>query len=394
MYKKVFAATALMVFLLVNTMAQSPLSGFGEQPKEFSKLIERGNFTPSATLTKEVANFQSFKKGWLVNFNLNVFIGSYYDQIRAGVNPPPPSIFNLKYVNVDAWADSAIAHGINYIVVTFENEYGFKLWNSRTPYNMKRINLPIKPGGFMSPFYDDYDVQNNFDTGLVKRVVTTFRSRGIEVIPYINSVGDYNVLGGGLPNTNIPESRIMEFINYKSRLLQEQILTFNFHYVWIDYAASVPAGLAQAFYNAVKSVDSTCQVIGNVLGTSEYGRWPFDIASTEEHSLYASNTFYQSDTYVHNGTTYYAGQELVATPYGEMSQWYYYDQKVSYLPGENPFTNKPPWYSMLETDKIKFQGIVTSSRKFSRPFLAAVFIDRNGVLVPATLDYLRQIDFK
>ncbi len=389
--------TFLIIWLIcgcTTSQSQNLFSSSGEQPLDFSKLIERENFTPSTTLTKEIANFQSFKKGWLVNFNLNVFIGSYGEQIKAGVNPPPPLTYNLKYANVDAWADSAVADGINYIVVTFENEYGFKLWNSRTPYKMKRISMPIKPGGFLSPFYDDYDVQNNFDTGLVKRIVTTFRARGIEVIPYINSVNDYNVLGGSLPNTNIPESRIIEFINYKCRLLQEQILTFNFHYVWLDYAASVPVGLAQAFYNAVKSVDSTCQIIGNVLGTSADGRWPFDIASTEEHALYASNTFYKSDTYVHNGTTYYGGQELVATPYGEMSQWYYYDQQVSYLPGENPFTNKPPWYSMLETEKIKFQGIVTSGRNYSRPFLAAVFVDRAGVLVPATLNYLRQIKFK
>src|SRR4051812_1056775 len=78
--------------------SQKPLSGSGEPSNEFSKLVERGNFTPSTILTKEVANFQSFKKGWLVNFNLNVFSGSYGDQIRAGVNPPSPSIFNLKNV--------------------------------------------------------------------------------------------------------------------------------------------------------------------------------------------------------------------------------------------------------------------------------------------------------
>ncbi len=360
-------------------------------PPDFSVLINNGTFSPSTTLTSYVNQYQNYQKGWLINLNMNPFLGSYVNAVGAGINPPDPAMFNIKNLDVARWADSAVAHDIDYVVITIINEWGFKLWRSKTPYNMATIKLG---NGYLSPYYNDYSVTDGADTSIVSKIVTEFRSRGIEPVPYINSVTDFNVLHGNIPHASITTARQNEYINYMCRLMQEMIITFGFKYIWIDYAANLPAGLSQAYYNAIKSADPTCQVIGNALGETNFSRYPYDIASTEEHAIYSGSIGYRTTSKAYGGTTYYVGQEIVATPYGNMSQWYYYDSLVRYLPTVNPFTGNPPWTNLTETSASTFQNLlVNPSKTYQKPFLAAVIVDRNGVLYEPNLTYLRNLNF-
>ncbi len=94
---------------------------------------------------------------------------------------------------------------------TIVNEYGFKLWNSVTPYNMSQITLN---DGFLSPYYPVYGASPTYsDVSLVQEFVTQCRAANIEPLPYINSVHDFNVLHGFYSNGQMPASRQNQWVN-------------------------------------------------------------------------------------------------------------------------------------------------------------------------------------
>lgn len=383
----------ILLFLFASCSKAQQFLGVEYNPP-FATLIDNGNFAPATSQTPELAKFEAFRYGWFFNLNMNEFQGSYVNAINAGAPPSPASRFTAQNVNVAKWADSAAAAGVDYAMLTVINEYGFKLWPSKTPYNMEQISMNLPTGPFTSPYYPEYSVLPDYaDTAIVAKFVTEFRARGIEPVFYINSVNDYNILGGWIPRDGVTAQRQNEWINYMCRLMQEMIIRFGVKYLWIDYGAAIPADIPQRYYNAVKSVDPGCMIIGNVGGDASFLRFPYDIQSHEEHALDLGSTAYQSSSRTHGGVTYYIPQEIISTPYRDMSQWYYYCIGVDYLPTVSPYTNQPPWYNLEATSISYFQGLANVAYTHNVPLMVAVLVDCNGNMLQSNLNFFHQINF-
>jgi hypothetical protein len=347
------------------------------------ELVEGGAFAPSTSATAAVTAYKNFDYGWLICYGMNSYAGYYWGQQgSATYNPLPASTWDNPQVNVRAWADSAQAHGVQYAVLTVVNEFGFCLFPSQADYNMSPTTLST---GQQSPYRPyPYSVAANpgNDQTIVDSFVYLMRERGIEPIPYVCLFTELNLADGA--TTNLSGTRLAEFENYYSRVLQELVVKYDFNYVWLDYAGAMPAGTCQKFYNAVKSIDPTVAVVGNAIGETDFAKYPYDLASIEEYAVYGGNTSYQLTTQAHGGTTYYCPREIVATPYGTHSQWYDYDTEVLL---------DPPYPLLVKQTVGEFQGIVDAARAYACPFLAAMLVTRDGRLLQDNLDFLRQIDF-
>jgi hypothetical protein len=360
---------------------------------DFNTLVDGGTFTPATSLTANVQQYRDYDYGWLIHYGINTYNGHWADQ-RTQV-PPPPSAFNPTSVNVAAWADSALAHGLDYAGLTVINEYGFLLYNSQVAYNMERIAL----GAGYSPYYEaPYCVQPGYDTAILSKFVTEFSSRGIEPMFYFGYGGNMNLFqySTGVMWDIADAGREELVIQYYCKVAQELARKWpRVKYYWVDLAATgFPTGAIQRLYNAFKSINPDIVVIGNALGESDFARFPYDIGSVEEYIAYGNPSYVSGNTLSHVGTTYHIPREIVGTPYSDYSQWYYYDELCPDQPVNNPFTGVPPYVKMQAVSTATFQGLVDVARGANRPFLAVMMVDRDGNLVQATKDYYRHIDFQ
>ena len=331
--------------------------------------------TPSTTRTAEVKKYEDWRYGWIIHYGINQYNGHWASQF--GQQPPNPSIFTATNVDVDSWVEKALEAGIDYAVLTITNEYGFQLFPHTIPYNITGWNPP----------YPYYCVPPTADQHIVDKFVTKFRAAGIEPIPYFSYVtnsnlrqpSDYPTTFGIMSGTTREQA-----ISFYERLLEEIHTRFNFNYYWFDLADAPYNDVQQRLYDKLKSLNSNIVIMGNNIGEANFERYPYDMGSTEEYAIYGGNVNYQNKLRVKNGIIYYVGQEIVGTPYGSNSQWYYYD---------NLCPVQPPYTKMLAQSKAQFQGIVDKARDVNIPFLSLMMVDRNGDLVQETIDYLADINF-
>lgn len=361
-------------------------------PRDYNVLLDNGAFSPSTTLTAAVNKYQSFKYGWLIDYTMSTYNGHWADQRTQ--TPPPASMFSIANVDVREWAQRAKRAGVQYAGLSVFTEYGFLLYPSEVQYNMTRISL----GAGFSPYYTDpYCIQPGNDLNIVSKFVTEMKAQDIEPVCYFGFGGNSNLVqiaSGLLWDAAIDAGRKELFVQYYCKVIQEIIGKFGFKYIWVDMAATgFPAGAIQRLYNAAKSQDPTVTIIGNVIGETDFSRYPYDIQSTEEYIAYNNPSIITANTRNHGGTNYYVGQEIVGTPYDEFSQWFYYDELCPDQPVNNPFTGNPPYVKMKAATVATFQGLVNVAKTNNRPFFAAMLVDRYGKLVTDTENYLSLIDF-
>jgi hypothetical protein len=282
---------------------------------------------------------------------------------------------------------------VDYAALTVLTEYGFLLYNSEVDYNMEQTTV----GATLSPYYPDgYCVQPGYDTSIVTKFVSEFDAAGIEPVFYFGYGGNMNlanVSSGLMWDASISSERKELIIQYYCKVAQEMARKWpRVKYYWIDLAATgFPSGAIQRLYNAFKSINPNIVIIGNAMGESDFSRFPYDIASIEEYIAYGNTSFVSGTTLSYGGTSYYVPREIVGTRYSDYSQWYYYDELCPDQPVNNPFTGTPPYVKMQGEDLTTFQGLVNVGRTADRPFLNAVFVDRDGNLVQQTLDDARHV---
>lgn len=365
-------------------------------PPDYNTQIDKGTFVPTDSASGAmygVARHKVFKYGWLICYGMNTYNGHFWDE--ANQVPPPATMFNTTNVNVQKWADTAAVHGIQYAALTVMNEYGFMLWPSEVQYNMPRISLS---SGF-SPYYTaPYCVQTGTaDTTIVTKFVNGFAAKGIEPVFYVAVAWNQNLrqVSSGQLWPGIDSTRQELFVQYYCKVVQELARKYpKVKYFWLDMAAPMPQANVQRIYNAIKSVNPTITVIGNVQNDASFAKFPYDVASVEEYIAYNSPGIVASNYRSFGGTTYYIGQEIVGTPYSTYSQWYYYDDLCPDQPVTNPLGTPAGYVKMSAVAPSTFQGLVNNAYGYNRPFLAAMLVDRNGNLVQENLDYLRQIIFQ
>lgn len=365
----------------------------GVRTLDYNVLIDRGTFEPSETLTDNVSQYINYDYGWLIDFTMSTYNGHWADQRTE--TPPAPADFDITNVNVEQWAIEAEARGVQYAPLTVFTEYGFLLYPSEVNYPMSQISL----GSGLSPYYTDpYCVQPGADQRILDKFVREFDERGIEPCFYFGFGGNSNlaqITSGNMWDAAISDARKELFVQYYCLVAQELARKWpRVKYYWVDMAQTgFPANALQRLYNAFKSINPDIVIIGNAVGETDFGRYPYDVASVEEYIAYGNPSFVSGNTLSHSGTTYYIPREIVGTPYSDYSQWYYYDEFVLDPPVNNPFTGMPPYVKMQSVSTATFQGLVDVARAANRPFLAAMLVDRDGVLVQDNLDFLDTIYF-
>jgi hypothetical protein len=337
---------------------------------------------PAIIQTPGVKKYEDFRYGWIIDFAMNCFSGYPSTLVHDGAPAPPPETFNVTNVNVAAWAEAARARGVDYAMLSVLNEYGFAMYDTHVEHNMTVV----------TPTHAKYGIQPGFDTHVTQKFVTEFRNRGIEPVAYINYVGnvnmpDYTTFSG------ITGLRREETIVYYENLLKEIATRFDFKYYWFDVADTPHPDVQQRLYDAVKSITPDASIVGNALGETSFARFPYDLESTEEHAVYDGNHNYRTKTRTHTGTDYYVGQEIIATPYSEFSEWYYIDDECPYQPQFSPFDGTTPWVKLQQQDPALFQGLINEAHLYNIPFCSLMMVNRAGNLVADTLDYLDGMDF-
>jgi hypothetical protein len=358
-------------------------------------IVDKGNFYPSAIRTPEVQRYESLTKGALICWNYASYYGGPWDTLLNKDLPPAPrTLVDCKNVDVDTWIKTLANQGFDYVVYTIQEEQGFSMWESRVPRNFAPTNLPtgLNGGNFISPRSPDgpFGIRSGVaDTHILDKLVVACKKYKVELAFYMNLIGNIEVFNGQFSYNNhqlIEYPRYKEYIDYQCRLIQEILIRWPVNYLWYDKASPVSAEFSQATYNAAKAINSKVVIIGNHTGEYNFseGRFPYDIGSTEEYSLFAGNTSYQTTTRTYNGQTYYVGQEFVLTPHLN-SQWYSYDD-LNVI----QFPNKPYLQFQPKTD---FQRLLDLAKEANRPVLVNILIDRQGKLVQKTLDYMSQLNF-
>ena len=345
---------------------------------------------PSYILTPQVDFYQKKKYGWLICYGMNTFYGHFWSVRNTGSAPPASTMFNTANVDVESWAIKAKEAGVQYAALTVQNEYGFCLWSSNVSFsNVPQVSIN---GRIFPPNQNPYCVQSGIaDLNITQKFVDEFRARNIEPVAYVN-VSDNKFMCDG-PIYRFGNSvQTDAYVQYLCNICVELIELYGFKYIWLDaYDSNVGIGM-QRIYDAIKVADPECQVIGNVVGETNFSRYPYDLQSTEEYIAYNNPSIISSNYRTYNGETFYVGQELVGTPYYQMSQWYDYDENVIVQPTVSPI-NGAPYVKLLEDNPTNFQNLVNNARLNERSFLAGVLVKRNGDLLQSNLDFLTSKNF-
>lgn len=372
---------AILLLLSACTKGQTGILGVQVSPSvDYNVLVENGTFTPATASTADLATYRSYNLGWLLSWNLNQFYG-YFPAVVSGSTitqtPPAPSYFTAYTPNIAAWADSAVAHGVDFVYFTIENEYGYLLYNSDvTPLSGQYH------ANYMTPT----------DT-IVDRYVREFTSRGIRVGMYFNLEWNWNGVPSGGISTQSSGYKT-EIYNYYALIAQEVMRKWpDIDMFWLDYGPAETT-FRQKMYNAIKSINPNALVVGNGMGTTDFQHYPYDVQSTEEYFILTNgSTAYQTTSRTNGSTTYYVPQEGIFTPRSQFSEWYYVDDTCPLQPVVSPFDGSTPFVKDQYQSVSTSQGLVNSLRTYTCPVVANMIADRYGVLVPAALDHNRQINF-
>lgn len=345
---------------------------------------------PKKYQSDEVKKYQSRKYGWIFHYNIDTYYGDWFVPMdNANYPPPDKNLFTTQNVDVASWAELAEQKGVQYAVLSVMHVYGFCMWPSQVRYD----NIPKHyVGGLTFPANNDpYCVQPGIaDQFIVDKFATEFRNRGIEPIPYVNVCHNKYICNGILFDKG--QDKLDAYIDYLVDLCLELAQLYDFKCFWLDAYHTDASLTMQPIYDALKNYDPEIQIIGNVIGEMNFSRFPYDIQTTEEYVALNNPNIVSSNVRMHNGEAYYVGQEIIGTPYVEMSQWFDYDDNLVLQPPASPLTGQP--YEKLKAISTQeYQGLVNNARKHKRPFLAAILVKKDGSLQQHTIDYYDNIDF-
>lgn len=216
--------------------------------------------------------FLRLKFGMFIHFNMATYQGVEWVE-----GYPDPAAFDPGgWVDTDAWAETALAAGMKYAVLTAKHVGGFCLWDSRLT---------------------TYDVNNprcRYQQDLVGQFVRSFRRRGLKVglyycwrHPGFGVPSKYKVLP---PECDPATHSLEEQIAFQKAQVAELVERYpEVFYVWNDGLdpAIMSAAEAQAFFRSVRP---------GLLASANWWDWakkgtPYlDIAVTEMRHFPENNT--------------------------------------------------------------------------------------------------------
>jgi hypothetical protein len=346
--------------------------------KAFSgKVIDKGNFYPSTTMTDRLIQFKNYKKGWLIDWGMETFWGMAF-----GASGPAPSgsYFNISDLPIDTWVAAAKTCNINYAGITAVTEIGYGLWPSDV--NLQELNA----SGLLTPTHAHYNVRGTADPNIIGKFVTKFRSAGIEPFIYHNLSIDWNMLGSfsSVSSYSTTDLRRAKIIYYWCLNIQELMIKYGVKMFWFDAFSRLTNAEYQQIYNAVKAIDTNALVIMNATGNTTFDQFPYDAQSTETAFTDQGNTAYQSTSRTYNGTTYFVPQEIVISGTSTTSpqNWYNYDQYCVSQP-QNP--------NLVLITQSTYQSVYDAAKNYGANLLCAVMPDRHGNLYQPQIDLIKNL---
>jgi hypothetical protein len=306
----------------------------------------KGTFYPSTTPNAMLTKFQSWKLGWFLCFNINTFNGYATQSYRF--MSPHSNTFSPSNPNIEQWAATAAASSakIDYVIITAYTEYDWAMWDSKVAYNMSKmtIDTPYRSQATI-PQFPNYSVRDSSyaDKNILGRAIKAFKNVGIEPVIYFNVGGGQNCTGGGYDLNNIGTNPTFKvyfdaYSVYLALMIQELLQMYpDINYLWFDTDSNKPKAYNQLYYNAIKSINPSCQLIYNSYGNSSFTAYPYDIESSEYYAIVGSgdgSAIFQTSR-INNGITYYVPHEIVTTTYAS-EQYYYIDSTYPWRPSFTP----------------------------------------------------------
>jgi alpha-L-fucosidase len=142
------------------------------------------------TLSELQDDFMKLKFGMFLHFNMGTFTGEEWATPHGD-----PTRFNPVGVDANQWAETAVAAGVKYVVLTTKHHDGFCLWNSA---------------------YTDYDVGSSPWKGgkgdLVREYVDAMRAHGLAVGFYFSIWDRTNGDNDGLPTIAFVKNQLTELL--------------------------------------------------------------------------------------------------------------------------------------------------------------------------------------
>ena len=205
----------------------------------------------SEKLTKEQKEFQSWKFGMFLHFNMATF---YPVEWASGYEDPLK--FTPNKLDCGQWADAAKSIGMKYAVLTVKHTGGWCLWDSKVT---------------------DHDIAQfkNYKGGkgdIVQEFVDAFRKRGLKVGFYycfpndFSAAEQHNLPPKGKPDLHgLPPEAQGDYTGFIKKQMKELLTNYGkIDLIWIDqYSNKYTYKDWQEIKQYIKSIQPSCLVIGN-----------------------------------------------------------------------------------------------------------------------------------
>jgi len=259
---------------------------------------------PIKTQNNRLAQWEAYKLGWLIDWNIVTYIGQESYLINGQSDAPAPTTFAYNQNSIADWANKAEAAGnVDYAYLVTKHQVGFQLYPNSIQFNegntityddSYRTNRVI-------PYHQQYGVSNSALTGIQQDIVgeyiNTMKSKGVEPGLYYNIGKDINIRAGfnnedpssfdgsgnyrdywaewkanGLSAANAAYPNITGdysqyyrmYINYVKEHMTHLLSNFDINLLWFDAVAWFPRVALRELYEHVKSIRSNCLVTMNV----------------------------------------------------------------------------------------------------------------------------------
>ena len=335
-------------------------------------LVENGTFTPATESNSLLAKYKNFKLGGLISFSMYTFNYSW-------TKPYNPYLFNLTNIDVATWVSQAAAAGIEYLALSILDNSGFSLFDNPITVPDKLLNQTYG--------YKKCDVALvGADTQIIDKFMTACLANGIEPVLYFCTTQLTTAYYKKPQRTTITftqydESSRAAFDNYFAKVFQYVLTTWGPKYMWLDVAGTGtnPVNAMQVYYDAIKSIDTSCQVIGNSIGDLPFDWFPYDIGSNEE--LFSGV----------NGTTKTWAQVLATARTNGVTEYYVpqeYCTNIFAAGGDGRWY----WNNQALKNQATVQASYDIAKANSSPYLMCLAPNTSGVIPQAQFDLFANIN--